>query len=199
MGPMEQQQIELIKEVQNRLRNPSALTITNSKMQTTILNLETTIVSLETTINSLRVKTKELERIIALEGSNVSDMVQKYEGRIQYLKIELILASTRIKRLTPTTLEAKLQDILDIVSAKENISIIELKSHRRKQSICFVKHMCCYLMALHTTASFPIISRFMEYGDHTTSLYARDKIRDLRAIDPALDEKLKGYEALFIK
>ena len=192
MGPMEQQQIELIKEVQNRLRNPPALAIINKK-------LELTVSDLESTINSLRIKIKELERVIALEGSNVADMVQKYEGRIQYLEIELMLASTRIKRLTPTTLEVQLQDIMDIVSTKENISITELKSRRQKHSVCFVKHICCYLMALHTKAGFPVISRFMEYGDHTTSLYARDKIRDLRAKDPALDEKLKGYESLFIK
>ena len=67
-----------------------------------------------------------------------------------------------------------------------NISVIDLESHRRDARATFMRHVAVYLAAMLTRRSFPDIGRQFGGRDHTTIMYARNKITKLLLTDSEL-------------
>lgn len=80
------------------------------------------------------------------------------------------------------------------VAAAHGITRIDLTSHRRGARLVKPRHMAMYLCAVLTPHSFPNIGRLF-HRDHTTVIYARDKIAKLRATDEKLNSEIEALIA----
>lgn len=65
-----------------------------------------------------------------------------------------------------------------------------LISHRRRKLVIGPRHVAMYLCYELTPASLPMIGRMFAGRDHTTILYAHQKIARLRRTDAKLDAEI---------
>lgn len=75
------------------------------------------------------------------------------------------------------------------VAAAHSITRIDLTSHRRGVRLVKPRQMAMYLCAVLTPHSFPNIGRLF-HRDHTTVIYARNKIAKLRKTDEKLNSEI---------
>ncbi len=76
-----------------------------------------------------------------------------------------------------------LRDIQKLVAARFNISVLDLKSHRRHASIIRPRQIAMYLARHVTLLSLPQIARGFGDRDHTTVLHAIRRIDHFIASD----------------
>lgn len=87
----------------------------------------------------------------------------------------------------------KIADIIKLVCKVEKISKIVMLSSQ-KGPYLRPRAIAQYLSCKLSGKSLPGISRMFN-RDHTSILYMRNKIEELRKTDKNLDEKLKWYES----
>lgn len=73
--------------------------------------------------------------------------------------------------------------VLEIVSEEMGIDLEELRGNSRKREISTARQICMYLLRSHTDLSLPKIGGILGGKDHTTVLYAIDKISELKSHD----------------
>ena len=90
-----------------------------------------------------------------------------------------------------------------VVARRFNMTVEQLCERTRQQAIARPRQIAMYLASVHTDASLPDIAvRFagmapLQKGgpkiafDHTTVMYARDRITELMAIDPDLKTEVE--------
>jgi chromosomal replication initiator protein len=88
-------------------------------------------------------------------------------------------------RMTP-------ERILAAVSDGFGVKIEALCGQRRTQSVALPRQVAMYLMRQLTDLSLAEIGRVVGGRDHTTVLYACDKVRELIRVERALEEKING-------
>lgn len=76
-----------------------------------------------------------------------------------------------------------------------NISVVDMVSERRTAKVVWPRQIAMYLACILTTRSLPDIGRRFGGRDHTTVLYAREKVKARRLVDAALDAELNRYQA----
>ena len=81
------------------------------------------------------------------------------------------------------------------VAAYYNVSVLELRAHRRTMPVTFYRQIAMYLAKELTTNSLPAIGRQFGGRDHTTVLHAWRKIAPMRA-DPDFDTQIRGLISL---
>jgi len=69
------------------------------------------------------------------------------------------------------------QTIQECVADEFGVSLVELKTKRRNKNIVLPRQIAMYLSRRLTEASLPEIARFFGGKDHTTVLYAYNKIK----------------------
>lgn len=69
-----------------------------------------------------------------------------------------------------------------------NVTMLDIKSRRRRQNIVRPRQICSYLGRKMTGQSLPEIGRRLGNIDHTTVLHAVRKIESLIGTDPAITE-----------
>ena len=82
-----------------------------------------------------------------------------------------------VKFLTGSTPELTSRSVSELVSAQFKLSLEELRSRSRKRSVAFPRQVAMYLCKQLTSRSLPEIGRRFGGRDHTTVMYAYDKIR----------------------
>ena len=83
------------------------------------------------------------------------------------------------------------------VAAFYNVSVLELRSHRRTMPVTFYRQIAMYLCKELTTHSLPAIGRQFGGRDHTTVLHAWRKVEPMRA-DPDFDTQMRGLISLIM-
>lgn len=76
------------------------------------------------------------------------------------------------------------QEIKRAVAKHFNISVAELDSARRRDSICFARHVAMYLCRELTPLSYPEIGVLFGGRHHTTVIHGCDKIAKAREENP---------------
>lgn len=84
--------------------------------------------------------------------------------------------------------EISIDEIVKIVAGKLNIKISDLKAHNKNKNMVFARQIVMYLSRKLTNHSFPDIGEKIGGRDHSTVIYANNKI--LKAIET--DSKLKN-------
>ena len=79
--------------------------------------------------------------------------------------------------------------------AFHGISIKEMEAQRRDQRVTLPRQIAMYIAWQLTGASLPQIAREFGKKDHTTAMYARDKIADMMEADEAFRNKIRSLVA----
>src|ERR1700736_4938154 len=85
--------------------------------------------------------------------------------------------------------------IKDRVAKHYGISIKEMEAQRRDQRVTLPRQIAMYISWQLTGASLPQIAREFGKKDHTTAMYARDKIADMMDADEAFRNKIRSIVA----
>ena len=84
-----------------------------------------------------------------------------------------------------------IKDIEEIVAENYGVSISELKSKNKTDRIAFARQVAMYLMCTLTDKSLPEIGELFK-KDHSTVIYARNKITQMMNSDPFLSEQINS-------
>jgi chromosomal replication initiator protein len=86
--------------------------------------------------------------------------------------------------------------IKERVAKMHGLSVKEMDNPRRDQRLAAPRHIAMYIAAELTDCSLPQIAREFGKKDHTTVMYARDKVKDLMERDEAYRNKVRSLIAL---
>jgi chromosomal replication initiator protein len=86
--------------------------------------------------------------------------------------------------------------IKDRVAKAHGLSVKEMDNPRRDQRLAAPRHIAMYIAAELTDCSLPQIAREFGKKDHTTVMYARDKVKDIMARDEAYRNKVRSLIAI---
>jgi len=84
-----------------------------------------------------------------------------------------------------------IEDIEEIVSETYGVTINELKSKTKTDRIAFARQVAMYLMCTLSDKSLPEIGELFK-KDHSTVIYARNKITQMMNSDPFLSEQINS-------
>lgn len=88
----------------------------------------------------------------------------------------------------------RLATIAQIVAEHFNLTVRDLRSANRQQKIAHVRHVAMYCMKQYTTHSLSEIAEFLDRRDHTTVLYACEKIESDGARDASFAATLASLQ-----
>ena len=94
--------------------------------------------------------------------------------------------------------EISIEDILKVVAAKVNIKISDIKAHNKNKHLVFARQIAMYLARKMTHASFPDIGHHIGGRDHSTVIYATNKIAGKIETDTKLKLLIQEIENLLI-
>ncbi|MFN2460613.1 MAG: chromosomal replication initiator protein DnaA [Candidatus Velthaea sp.] len=86
--------------------------------------------------------------------------------------------------------------IKERVAKVHGLSVKEMDNPRRDQRLAAPRHIAMYIAAELTNCSLPQIAREFGKKDHTTVMYARDKVKDIMERDEAYRNKVRSLIAL---
>ncbi|MGD0475168.1 MAG: chromosomal replication initiator protein DnaA [Candidatus Velthaea sp.] len=86
--------------------------------------------------------------------------------------------------------------IKERVAKAHGLSVKEMDNPRRDQRLAAPRHIAMYIAAELTECSLPQIAREFGKKDHTTVMYARDKVKDIMARDEAYRNKVRSLIAM---
>ena len=86
----------------------------------------------------------------------------------------------------------RFEDVANVVAKKYHVKILDLQSRRRSQSIAFPRQIAMFLSRRHTNHSLVEIGAYFGGRDHTTVLYAIDKITALAKDDAEMRDVIYG-------
>jgi chromosomal replication initiator protein len=82
------------------------------------------------------------------------------------------------------------------VAKAHGLSVKEMDNPRRDRRLAAPRHIAMYIAAELTDCSLPQIAHEFGKKDHTTVMYARDKVKDIMARDEAYRNKVRSLIAL---
>jgi chromosomal replication initiator protein len=90
--------------------------------------------------------------------------------------------------------EITIDEIVKTVAGKFNIRISDLKSQKKNKNLVIPRQIAMYLSRKMTTLSFPDIGAKIGGKDHSTVIYATNKVRDLLEKDPKIMASVREIE-----
>jgi len=157
-------------------------------------DLETRIAILRKKVTTDRIAVTDPEVLTFIAG-RVSTNIRELEGALTRvvafssltgLPLEVELAEQVLRDLFPQgdpAPEVTITSIQEAVSERFGLSIPELVSPRRSQSVAYPRQVAMYLARELTDASLPKIGREFGGRDHTTVIHATSKITRLISED----------------
>ena len=132
-------------------------------------------------------------------ASNAESNIREMEGfllrivayaSLKRREIDIELVKDVLKHMIRTNSkhEISVEDIIKTVSVKFGVKTSDIKSHKKNKNIVAARQLCMYLARKFTAASFPEIGERIGGRDHSTVIYACNKIGKLLETD----EKLKA-------
>jgi chromosomal replication initiator protein len=86
--------------------------------------------------------------------------------------------------------------IKERVSRAYGLTVKEMDHHRRDQRLTIPRQIAMYLATELTDNSLPQIAREFQKKDHTTIMYARDKVKQLMEVDETYRNKVRALLSL---
>lgn len=100
-----------------------------------------------------------------------------------------VVAAAPARRITIASIKEK-------VAKAHGLTVKEMDYQRRDQRLAAPRQIAMYLATQLTDNSLPQIAREFGKKDHTTVMYARDKVKDLTTTDEAYRNKVRALMAL---
>jgi chromosomal replication initiator protein len=110
--------------------------------------------------------------------------------------IDIDLVKEVLKHMIRHTVkeDIPIEEIVKIVCAKLGVKIADIKSLRKNKNIAFARQIAMYLARKLTPASFPDIGEKIGKRDHSTVIYAYNKIEKLLETDAKCRELIEEIE-----
>jgi chromosomal replication initiator protein len=167
-------------------------------------NFETKVAIINKKLNSLGKSLNDdvIEFIAKSIQTNVRDLEAAIKTLIAYAEITnktitIDLARTQLRSVLQNTSSAQSSTIpislvQKIVSSYFNVSVSDLKSKKKTQSIVMPRQLAMYIIRNITEYSTTEIG--LEFGgrDHTTVMHSCDKIEKLKLSDPNLESTIQN-------
>jgi len=93
-------------------------------------------------------------------------------------------------------LRVTIDTIKDKIAKAHGLTIKEMDNHRRDQRVAGPRQIAMFVCTELTDCSLPHIAREFNKKDHTTVMYARDKVKDQMQRDEAYRNKIRSLLAL---
>ncbi len=167
---------------------------------------------LETRIAILRRKVNELDfqladDVLTLIATHIKDSIRSLEGALNKLSaysnvmrvdldIEMVRELLKIGQSTDSS-NLTLESIAKLCSQHFKITVADLKSKSRSKNIVYARHIAVYLSRKILQASLQEIGKFYGNRDHTSILYAVEKITSELSHDQSLSKDVMSIESSF--
>ncbi len=92
-----------------------------------------------------------------------------------------------------------IEEIVKAVGSFFNIRILEIKSQKKNKNLVVARQVSMFLAREMTSASFPDIGEKIGSRDHSTVIYAHNKIKKMLETDASLRESVKKIQDLLHK
>ncbi len=182
MGPIERELVQRYDSIHSNL-------VSRTRPRNQILIRQAELDQLRWDVFNLKAKCEKLTN----KNKELTEDLEYLRNKPQFRQKQL----PPIKKLNTIFTGKKypsLKEIIDLVSSKEGVSIMNMKSPRRQAHFCFARKIYYYLAKSLTPISFPAIGRELGGRDHSTVLYGSRSIKGLRECDPMLRERLDWYQ-----
>jgi len=147
-------------------------------------DFETRMAILKTKCQEKRIELDE--EVLSFVASNIQKNIRKLEGalniliahkKLQKKNIDLEIAKTLLKDLIqPSFKRITPKEIIKTVAEFYDVSERELLSNTRKKEIVKPRQVAMYLIREELKGSFPFIAKKFGGKDHTTVIYACEKV-----------------------
>jgi len=94
--------------------------------------------------------------------------------------------------------EVSIEEIIKVIAGKLNIKISDIKAHNKNKNIVFARQIAMYLARKLTNHSFPDIGQKIGGRDHSTVIYANNKILNSIKVDSKLKILIQETEDILI-
>jgi chromosomal replication initiator protein len=94
--------------------------------------------------------------------------------------------------------EVSIEEIIKVVAGKLNVKISDIKAHNKNKNLVFARQIAMFLSRKLTNASFPDIGQKIGNRDHSTVIYATNKILNKIEVDPKLKNVIRDIEDVLI-
>jgi chromosomal replication initiator protein len=90
--------------------------------------------------------------------------------------------------------DISIEEIVKVVAGKLNVKITEVKSQKKNKNLALSRQIAMYLARKLTSASFPDIGEKIGGRDHSTVIYANNKIKKNLESNPKLKQVIEEIE-----
>jgi chromosomal replication initiator protein len=160
---------------------------------------------LETRTAILRYKAEKLGRqvpddVLDLVARRVQSNIRELEGALNRIvafselsgvPLTVKLAETALIDLLPQSRNIQPAKLIELVASAWNTSVDALLGRDRSQKIAEPRQVAMYLLRQETDASLPQIGEVLGGRDHTTVMYAIEKISDVIERDDRMRNRVK--------
>ena len=94
--------------------------------------------------------------------------------------------------------EVSIEEIIKVVAGKLNVKISDIKAHNKNKSLVYARQIAMFLSRKLTNASFPDIGQKIGNRDHSTVIYATNKILNKIEVDSKLKNVIQDIEDVLI-
>ncbi len=94
--------------------------------------------------------------------------------------------------------EVSIEEIIKVVAGKLNVKISDIKAHNKNKNLVFARQIAMFLSRKLTNASFPDIGQKIGNRDHSTVIYATNKILNKSEVDSKLKNLIRDIEDVLI-
>jgi chromosomal replication initiator protein len=115
-------------------------------------------------------------------------------------EIDMNLVQEVLKKIIDKEKEKiTIEEIIKVVANHSGVKIHDLKSEKKNKNLAFARQIAMYLARQFTSSSFPDIGLKIGGRDHSTVIYACNKINKLRDVDENLRTTLQHLSDLLHK
>lgn len=169
---------------------------------------------IETKIAIIEKKTQESNiplphNVVHYIASNVESNIRELEGFLVRIgayssltgrEVDLDLVKEVLRGLVKYNAQGELSmdDIIKLVSSKLNVKISDIKAHNKNKNIVYARQIIMYLSRKLTNSSYPDIGQKIGGRDHSTVIYAYNKIMNSIKSDPKIKNLVQEFEDMLI-
>lgn len=143
--------------------------------------------------------------VIEFIARHVTSNIRELEGALVRIIVYASMNDAPLNRqtaaqalsdvFTPSESNLTMKDILRVTAAEYDVAPDDVRSKGRRHELVVPRQIAMYLIRELTSHSYPEIGQYFSGRDHSTVMYAVQKVTDQLDEDPGLDQKIRDIKA----